>query len=188
MQQILQIPSTSLRLIVACLIVVLLCILHHPFVRDDERMLLWFIVVFGGGISLRRLRSGHRIQSNIVVYYLSPSLPQQLIVASPGRPTPSQSPIESIRKGVGPITSFVPLPSTSCAKEQLEPAIAPSSCCSEGCFISPTAKLTASTATEARGDICDGVGWLLWPSPDDSEAIGHDFGGRSVGWALLREK
>jgi hypothetical protein len=23
-----------------------------------------------------------------------------------------------------------------------------------------------------------GVGWLLWPSSDDLEAIGHGFGGR----------
>jgi hypothetical protein len=31
----------------------------------------------------------------------------------------------------------------------------------------------ASMASEARGGISDGVGWL---SPDDSEDIGHGFG------------
>jgi hypothetical protein len=29
----------------------------------------------------------------------------------------------------------------------------------------------ASRATEAREGIGDGVGWLLWPSSDDLEAI-----------------
>jgi hypothetical protein len=76
-----------------------------------------------------------------------------------------------------------PLPrSTSCADEhQLKAAIAPSSCCRGGCFISPTAKLTASRATEARrGGISNGVVWLLWPLSDDLGAIGHGLGGRSV--------
>ena len=68
-----------------------------------------------------------------------------------------------------------PLPRTSCAEKQLQPAIAPSSCCRWGCFVSPNAKLTASRAAEARGGISDGVWWLLWPSSDDLEAIGHGF-------------
>ena len=36
-------------------------------------------------------------------------------------------------------------------------------------------------AAEAKEGIADNVGWLLWPSSDDSEAIGHGFGGRSMG-------
>jgi hypothetical protein len=46
------------------------------------------------------------------------------------------------------------------AEEQLKCAIAPFLCCRGGCFISPTAKLTASMASEARGGIIDGVRWL----------------------------
>jgi hypothetical protein len=85
--------------------------------------------------------------------------------------------------------SPLPSPSTSCADEQLKVAIAPSSCCRGGCFISPTAKLTASRATEARGGISDGVVWLLWLLSDDLEAIGHGFGGRSVmDGCVVREK
>jgi hypothetical protein len=33
---------------------------------------------------------------------------------------------------------------------------------------------------EARGGINDGAGWLLWPSSDDLEAIGHGFDGQSM--------
>jgi hypothetical protein len=36
----------------------------------------------------------------------------------------------------------------------------------------------ASSATKARGGISDSVGWLLWSSSDDLEAIGHGFGGQ----------
>jgi hypothetical protein len=38
----------------------------------------------------------------------------------------------------------------------------------------------ALRATEAGGGISDGAGWLLWPSSDDSEAVRHGFGGRSM--------
>jgi hypothetical protein len=38
----------------------------------------------------------------------------------------------------------------------------------------------ASRAMEARGGINDGAGWLLWPSSDDLEAIGHGFDGQSM--------
>jgi hypothetical protein len=172
MQQILQIdpPSHSAD---CCLFLVSLGSATTNNSFDIVRMFLCgLLLCLGAG-------SGHRIQSNIVVC-LSPSLPQQLSVASPGRPTPSRSPIELIRKGVGPIMSFVPLPSRSCAKEQLEPAIAPSLCCRGGYFSGYEVKLTASSATEARGGISDGVGWLSWPSSDDLEAIGHGFGGRST--------
>jgi hypothetical protein len=44
-------------------------------------------------------------------------------------------------------------------------------------FGSNKARLMASMAAEAREGISDDVGWLLWPSDDDSEAIGHHFGG-----------
>jgi hypothetical protein len=40
-------------------------------------------------------------------------------------------------------------------------------------------------AAEAREGIGDDVGWLLWPSPDDSEAIGHGFDGRSMSWWMF---
>jgi hypothetical protein len=47
----------------------------------------------------------------------------------------------------------------------------------------------ASSATEAREGISDGVGWLLWPSSDDLKAIGHGFGGRSMRLlCVVREK
>jgi hypothetical protein len=47
----------------------------------------------------------------------------------------------------------------------------------------------AGRATEAREGIGDGVGWLLWPSSDDLEAIGHGFGGRSMmDGCVVREK
>jgi hypothetical protein len=39
--------------------------------------------------------------------------------------------------------------------------------------IGPTAKSMAGRATEAREGIGNGVGWLLWPSSDDLEAIGQ---------------
>ena len=49
--------------------------------------------------------------------------------------------------------------------------------------------MTAAMAAEAREGISDDVGWLLWPSSDDSEAIGHGFGGRSmVDCCVVREK
>ena len=119
----------------------------------------------------------------------SPSPPTQLIVTSPDRPVLPRSSNESNRAGQEPIVSLVPPPDTSCAEEQHEPTIAPSSCCRGGCFVTPTAKLTALRATEARGGISDDVGWLLWPSSDDSEAIGHGFGGRSmVDWCVVCEK
>jgi hypothetical protein len=35
-------------------------------------------------------------------------------------------------------------------------------------------------APEAREGIIDNVGWLLWQLPNDSEAIGHGFGCRSI--------
>jgi hypothetical protein len=35
----------------------------------------------------------------------------------------------------------------------------------------------AGREKEAREGIGDGVGWLLWPSSDDLEAIRHGFGG-----------
>jgi hypothetical protein len=38
----------------------------------------------------------------------------------------------------------------------------------------------AGRATEAREGIDNGVGWLLWPSSDDLETIGHGFSGRSM--------
>jgi hypothetical protein len=73
-----------------------------------------------------------------------------------------------------------PLPKTSSAEEQLQHNIIPSSCYCGGSFSGYEVKLTASLVTEARGGISDGVGWLLWPSSDDLEAIGHGFSGRST--------
>jgi hypothetical protein len=117
----------------------------------------------------------------IVVSCLLPPYPEQLIVMSSSRSPPSRSPIKSIGMCLRQIVSFLPPPEhILCAEELLEPPIAPSSCCCGGCFISPMAKLTASSAKEAREGISDGVGWLLWPSSDDLEAIGHGFGGRSM--------
>ena len=184
----LQISPTLFRLIVACLIVVLLCILPHRFIRDEDRRLLRLIFVFGGRISLRWLRAAPDFKTILLCLVSFPPPPNSWLLCLPVDPRPLDLPLNRFECVSDGLFHSSPLLSTSCAEELLEPPIGSSSCCREGCFISPTAKLTASTATEARGDICDGVGWLLWPSPDDSEAIGHDFGGRSVGLALLREK
>ena len=125
----------------------------------------------------------------ILLCLVSPPLPRTVDCLSPGRTSPSRSSKESIRAGREPTVSLVPLPSTSCAEEQLEPAIASCLFLREGCFAGPTAKLTTSRATEARGGISDGVVWLLWPLSDDLEAIGHGFSGRSVmDGCVVREK
>jgi hypothetical protein len=81
---------------------------------------------------------------------------------------------------LGGIVSFVPPPEHILCRSCSNPPIAPSSCCGGGCFISPTAKSMASRATEARGGISDGAGWLWRPSSDDSEATEHGYDGRSV--------
>ena len=99
--------------------------------------------------------------------------PNSWLLHPPVDPRPLDYLLNRFERVWGQLFYWSPLPSTSCAEEQLEPAIAPSSCCRGGCFISPTAKSMASMASEARGGISDGVGWL---SPDDSEDIGHGFG------------
>jgi hypothetical protein len=104
------------------------------------------------------------------------------LLCLPVDPRPLDPPLIRFGCVSGGLLQSSPFPSTSCAGELLESPIAPSSCCRGGCFISPTVKLTASLATEARGGISDGVGWLLWPLSDDLEAIGHGFGGRSTHW------
>ena len=38
-----------------------------------------------------------------------------------------------------------------------------------------------SMEAEATEGMNDDVGWLLWQSSDDLEAIGHGFDGRSMG-------
>jgi hypothetical protein len=86
----LQISPTLFRLIVACLIVVLLCILPHRFICDEDRRLLRFIVVFGGRISLRWLRAAPDFEQYCSVLspftlprtvdcYVSQSIPALLI-------------------------------------------------------------------------------------------------------------
>ena len=133
--------------------------------------------MFRGEIGRRWLRARPQIQNNFVVFLPLPPL-DQLIVTSPRRPRPLDYLSKRFEKVRGHLFHWPPLPSTSCAEEKPQATIAPSSCCRGGCFISPTAKSTAKIASEARGGISNGVGWLLWPSDMVSVAIGHGFGGR----------
>jgi hypothetical protein len=103
------------------------------------------------------------LQSNIVVSCRPPFPPNSWLLYPPVDPRPLDLPFNRFERVRGQLFHWSPLPSTSCAEEKPQPAIAPSLRCRGGCFISPTAKLTASRATEAREGIGDGVGWLWWP-------------------------
>jgi hypothetical protein len=63
-----------LWLIVVCLIVFCF-VFHRPFVRDDERRLLGFIVVFGGRTSLRWLRAVPQLQNKLLCLVSFPPTP-----------------------------------------------------------------------------------------------------------------
>ena len=85
-------------------------LLPRPFIRNGDRRLLRFIVVFGGRASLRWLRAAPQVQNNYVVSCLLLPSPEQLIVISPSQSPPSRLFIKSIRTGLGPIVSSVPPP------------------------------------------------------------------------------
>jgi hypothetical protein len=97
------------------------------------------------------------------------------LLRPPIDPCPLDCSLNRFEQVGGQSSHSSPLPKTSLAEEQLQPNIIPSSCCCGGYFSGYEVKLTASSVTEARGGIIDGVGWLLWPSSDD---LG--FGGRST--------
>jgi hypothetical protein len=81
-----------------------------PFVRDNERRPLMFIVAFESKTGCRwpRISNWPRARRIIVVSPTLRLLHPQLIVTSPHQSLPSQSPIKSIRKGTGPIVLLVP--------------------------------------------------------------------------------
>jgi hypothetical protein len=151
----------------------------RPFATTNEDGCCWLLCL-GAWPAAVCFEHAPQLQNNIVVSLPSPSPQNSWLLHPPVDPRPLDYLLNQLEQVWGQLFDSSPLPSTSCAEEQLEPAIAPSSCCRGGCFISPTAKLMASRATEAREGIGDGVGWLSSPSSDDLEAIGHGFGGRST--------
>ena len=72
----------------------------------------------------------------IVVSCLPSSPPNSWLLHPPVDPRPLDLPLNLFEPVGGQLFHPFPLPRTTCAEKQLQPAIAPSSCCRWGCFVS----------------------------------------------------
>ena len=113
MQSNYKIPSPSLADCCFCLIVFCF-VFHRPFVRNDERRLLGFIVVFGGRTSLQWLRAVPRLQNKLLCLVSFPPTPNSWLLCPPVDPRP----LDLLLNRFGCVSDGLfrssPLPSTSC--------------------------------------------------------------------------
>jgi hypothetical protein len=108
MQSNYKIPSPSLADCCFCLIVFCF-VFHRPFVRDDERRLLGFIVVFGGRTSLQWLRAVPRLQNKLLCLVSFPPTPNSWLLCPPVDPRPLDLPLNRLECVWGRLFHFSPL-------------------------------------------------------------------------------
>jgi hypothetical protein len=99
----------------------------------------------------------------------------QLIVTSPDQSPPSRSPIKSIRMGPGADCFIGPLSRAHLVLKRAPTRHRPIFVLPRRLFLWPQGKIDSLEGNGGKGRH-----WLWWPLPDDLEAIGHGFDGRSV--------